>query len=167
MKRAAMYPGSFDPITNGHIDIIQRSLKIFDKVTVLVAENPRKQRGGLFTVEERISLIEQVFAKEPRVKADQWDGLVMDYARQQEINVMIRGLRAVGDFENEFLMASMNRDLNSQVETVFMVTGRDWFFVSSSILKEVSGLGGDVQRYVPKPVWRALQQKRKSWKANE
>jgi pantetheine-phosphate adenylyltransferase len=160
MKRKAMYAGSFDPITNGHVDIIRRSLRIFDEVTVVVAENPRKLKTTLFSVEERMALIRKVFPREKKVRVDFCQGLVMDFARDHGITAMIRGLRAVGDFENEFMMASMNRGLNPKVETVFMVTGRDWFFVSSSILKEVMSFGGDVAEYVPKVVEEALRAKR-------
>lgn len=155
-----MYAGSFDPITNGHVDIIRRALHLFDEVTVVVAENPRKVKTSWFTVDERIALIRKVFPREKRIRVDFCDGLVMDFARKHGITAMIRGLRAVGDFENEFMMASMNRGLNAKVETVFMVTGRDWFFVSSSILKEVMSFGGDVSEYVPRVVEEALRGKK-------
>lgn len=154
-----MYPGSFNPITNGHVDIIRRSLKLFDEVVIVIAENPRKAKDDFFSVAERMALIRKVFAKEKRIRVDSCTGLVMEYARAHGITAMIRGLRATGDFENEFTMASMNRDLNPNVETVLMVTGRDWFFVSSSILKEIIGYGGNVRNYVPKVVMDAIRAK--------
>lgn len=161
MKRIAMYPGSFDPITNGHVDIIERGLKAFDEIAVVIATNPRKQdsASALFSVAERVQLIEEVFANEPRITVDVSTGLIMDYAREKQICAVLRGLRAAGDFENEFMMASMNRGLNPDVDTFFMVTGHDWFFISSSILKEVFQFGGSVAEYVPEPVLRALSQK--------
>ena len=159
MKRKAMYPGSFDPLTNGHVDIIRRALRLFDEVTIVIAGNPRKMQEAMFSVEERMELIRKVFPKEKRIKVDAWGGLVMTYARKHGITAMIRGLRATGDFENEFTMASMNRDLNPSVETVLMVTGRDWFFISSSTIKEVYAYGGDVKNYVPKPVIDAIRKK--------
>lgn len=160
MTRTAIYAGSFDPITNGHVDIVRRSLNVFDEVVVLIAENPRKMSGRWFSVEDREELIRRVFASERRVRVDVCTGLVMDYARKHKISAMVRGLRAAGDFENEFMMASINRDLNPDVETVFMITSRDWFFVSSSLLKEVVTFGGDVSAYVPRVVAKALEKKR-------
>lgn len=161
MKRRAIYPGSFDPITNGHIDIIRRGLNVFDEVVVVVAMNLRKssEKSGWFSPEERIELIRKVFAREKRVKVDLCDGLIMDYARKNKVNAVLRGLRAASDFESEFMMAAINRELNEKVETVFMVTGKNLFFVSSTVLKEVAAFGGDIQPYVPQPVWQALKRK--------
>ena len=156
----ALYPGSFDPFTNGHVDIVQRSLKIFDEIIVVVAGNFKKKES-YFSMEERKDLISQVFKNEDRVKIDSCDGLIMDYAREKNAGVMIRGLRAVGDFENEFIMASMNQGLNQEVETFFMITSRDWYFLSSSVLKEVIGYGGDISSYVPEPVLKAINLKGK------
>ena len=156
----ALYPGSFDPFTNGHVDIVQRSLKIFDKTIVVVAGNLRKKES-YFSVEERKDLISQVFKNEERVEVDSCDDLIMNYAREKNAKVMIRGLRAVGDFENEFIMASMNQGLNKEVETFFMVTSRDWYFLSSSVLKEVISYGGDISSYVPEPVMKAINLKGK------
>lgn len=162
MKRVAMYPGSFDPITNGHVDIIDRGLKAFDEIVVVVATNPRKQesKSSLFSIDERVALIQDVFKDEPRIRVDISTGLIMDYARDNGICAVLRGLRAAGDFENEFMMASMNRGLNPEVDTFFMVTGHDWFFISSSILKEVFQFGGSVAEYVPPAVLEALEKKR-------
>lgn len=163
MKRRAIYPGSFDPITNGHIDIIQRSLRVFDEVVVVVAMNLRKAsaKNGWFSSEERIALIEEVFKNEPRVRVDLCTGLIMDYARDHKVSAVLRGLRAASDFESEFMMAAINRELNEDVETVFMMTGKNLFFVSSTVLKEVAAFGGSIRPYVPPPVWRAVKQKLK------
>jgi pantetheine-phosphate adenylyltransferase len=163
MKRRAIYPGSFDPITNGHIDIIQRSLKVFDEVVVVVAMNLRKssQKSSWFTLEERIALIREVFKDERRVKVDFCDGLTMDYARKNKVQAVLRGLRAASDFESEFMMAAINRELNESVETVFMMTGKNLFFVSSTVLKEVAAFGGSIKPYVPNAVWRAVKEKLK------
>jgi pantetheine-phosphate adenylyltransferase len=161
MKRRAIYPGSFDPITNGHIDIIRRGLNIFDEVVVVVAMNLRKtsQKNGWFSPEERIALIEEVFKGEKRVRVDLCDGLIMNYARKNKVSAVLRGLRAASDFESEFMMAAINRELNNKVETVFMMTGKNLFFVSSTVLKEVAAFGGDIKAYVPGPVWKAVKQK--------
>lgn len=163
MKRRAIYPGSFDPITNGHIDIIRRSLNVFDEVTVVVATNLRKasQKGSWFSPQERIELIQKVFKGERRVSADLCDGLIMDYAREHKVSAVLRGLRAASDFESEFMMAAINRELNPSVETFFMMTGKNLFFVSSTVLKEVAAFGGSIRPYVPKPVWDAMKVKLK------
>lgn len=163
MKTRAIYPGSFDPITNGHIDIIRRSLKVFDEVVIVVAMNLRKssQKGSWFSPEERIALIREVFKNEKRVKADLCDGLIMDYARKNKVDAVLRGLRAASDFESEFMMAAINRELNENVETFFMMTGKNLFFVSSTVLKEVAAFGGSIRPYVPIPVWAAVKKKLK------
>ena len=158
-KTIALYPGSFDPITNGHMDIIQRSLKIFDEITVLIAGNQRKEKS-YFSLGERKKMISQVFQKEKRVRVDICNGLLMDYAHKKKASVIIRGLRATGDFENEFIMTSMNQALNKEVETFFMITSRDWYFLSSSILKEVIGYGGNISAYVPNIVLKAIKKKK-------
>lgn len=161
MIRRAIYPGSFDPITNGHIDIIERSLKVFDEVRVVVAVNLRKttSKSWWFTPEERIELVRSAFKGEKRVTADLCDGLIMDYARQHKFDAVLRGLRAASDFESEFMMAAINRELNDEVETYFMMTGKNLFFVSSTVLKEVASFGGDIGPYVPKPVLAAVKKK--------
>lgn len=164
MKRRAIYPGSFDPITNGHVDIIRRGLNLFDEVVVVVAVNLRKSssKSGWFTPEERIALVRETFKDEKRVKVDFCTGLIMEYARENQVSAVLRGLRAASDFESEFMMAAINKELNEEVETVFMMTGKNLFFVSSTVLKEVAAFGGDVQAYVPAPVWRAVTKKLQS-----
>lgn len=148
MRRLALYPGSFDPITNGHIDIVRRSLLVFDQVLVAVACNMRKV--PTFTAEERVEMIRETFAAEgDRVLVDTFQGLLVDYARQQGIRTVLRGLRAVSDFEFEFQMASMNRRLTTEVDYIFMMTSEEYFYVSSSLVREVALNGGDVTGLVP------------------
>lgn len=163
MKRRAIYPGSFDPITNGHVDIIRRSLKVFDEVIVVIAMNLRKssQKSGWFSPEERMDLVREVFKNEKRVRVEICEGLIMDYARKNKVSAVLRGLRAASDFESEFMMAAINRELNNDVETFFMMTGKNLFFVSSTVLKEVAAFGGSIQSYVPRPVWLAVKKKLK------
>jgi pantetheine-phosphate adenylyltransferase len=157
MGKTAIYPGSFDPITNGHLDLIERGLKIFDEIIVAIAVNPIKQ--PLFTIEERVDLIRQVLDDHPRVKIDHFTGLLVDYVRQQNTNVILRGLRAVSDFDYEFQLALMNRRLAPEIETVFLMTSLKWVFLSSSILKEAVSLGGVVEDIVPPVVFRHLRDK--------
>jgi pantetheine-phosphate adenylyltransferase len=145
----AVYPGSFDPITNGHVDIVRRSLQVFDRVIVAVAFNVNKD-SAWFTPEERVAMIEETFRSEgDRVKADAFSGLLVDYVVARGANVIIRGLRAVADFEYEFQMTMMNRHLRSQVETIFMMTGETHFYTTSRLVKEVAGLGGNVGGLLP------------------
>jgi len=152
VKRIAVYPGSFDPITHGHIDIIRRSLAVFDQVVVGVAFNPHKDLAW-FTPKERVAMIREVFAKEgDRVVADAFSGLLVDYAVSKGAACIVRGLRAVADFEYEFQMTMMNRHLQPQVETIFMMTGETHFYTSSRLVKEVAGLGGNVAGLVPDQV---------------
>ena len=153
----AIYPGSFDPITNGHLDILDRTLKLFKEVTIVVAGTDRK--NPLFTVEERVKLIQEVTGDRKGVKVDQWPGLVMDYAREHKVNAVVRGLRAASDFEYEFMMATMNKEINEEVETLFMMTAQNLYFVSSSMIKELFLYGGDISNYVPKVVARRLAEK--------
>ena len=155
----AVYPGSFDPITNGHVDILRRSLKIFDRVVVALAENVRKT--PLFTLRERQTLIADALGGEPRLEVDAFQGLLADYCRKRGAGVVIRGLRAIADFEYEFQLAHMNRRLAPDVETLFLMTGEESFYVSSSLVKEVALMGGDVSRMVPPGVAAALTEKRK------
>lgn len=153
----AIYPGSFDPITNGHLDILERSLRVFSEVTLVVAGSGVKD--PLFTPEERVALILEVTHGNKNIKADLWPGLIMDYARERKMKAVVRGLRAASDFEYEFMMASMNKRLNPEVETFFMMTSQDLYFVSSSMVKELFRYGGDISAYVPKLVMSRLKDK--------
>ena len=155
----AVYPGTFDPITNGHVDILRRSLKIFDRVVVALAENIRKT--PLFTLAERRAMIAEALGRDPRLEVDAFQGLLAEYCRRRGATVVIRGLRALADFEYEFQLAHMNRRLAPDVETMFLMTGEDSFYVSSSLVKEVALMGGDVSRMVPPNVAAALAEKRK------
>jgi len=155
----AVYPGTFDPLTNGHVDILRRSLKIFDRVVVALAENVRK--APLFTIDERRKLIGDALAQDKRLEIDAFQGLLADYCRRRGASVVIRGLRALADFEYEFQSAHMNRRLAPDVETLFLMTGEESFYVSSSLVKEVALMGGDVSGLVPAGVAAALAAKRK------
>jgi pantetheine-phosphate adenylyltransferase len=155
----AVYPGTFDPITNGHVDILRRSLKIFDHVVVALAENIRKT--PLFTLAERRVMIADALERDPRLEVDAFQGLLAEYCRRRGATVVIRGLRALADFEYEFQSAHMNRRLAPDVETMFLMTSEDSFYVSSSLVKEVALMGGDVSRLVPQNVAEALAEKRK------
>jgi len=156
-RKIAVYPGSFDPITFGHLDIIDRGLKIFDEVIIAVAANSTK--SALFTIGERIDLINKVLADNERVRVDTFDGLLIDYVLSQKATVIIRGLRAVSDFEYEFQIAQMNRSISQDVETLFMMTSVPYSYLSSSIVKEVSSLNGPVDGLVPAVVKEALDAK--------
>lgn len=153
----AIYPGSFDPITNGHVDIIDRGLRIFDRIVVAVLKNPKK--AALFTTKERVRMIQDLFASKKEVEVRAFDGLLVDFARAQRTNVVIRGLRAISDFEYEFQMALMNRSLAPDIETFFMMPSVNYSFLSSNLVREVAGLGGSVEGLVPGPVARRLRQK--------
>lgn len=155
--KIAVYPGSFDPVTYGHLDIIDRALKIFDGVIVAVAKNSEK--NALFTVPERIKLLSEILEERPQAKVDTFEGLLVDYVRQCEATVIIRGLRAVSDFEFEFQLAQMNRTITREVETLFMMTSVPYSYLSSSIVKEVSSLNGPVDKLVPPLVKSALDAK--------
>jgi pantetheine-phosphate adenylyltransferase len=158
-KRTAIYPGSFDPLTNGHVAIIQRGLKVFDRLVVAVANNPEKR--PMFTAAEREAMIAEALGEDPRVDVDSFDGLLVDYARRKGVHTVLRGLRAVSDFEYEFQIANMNRHLLPDVETVFVMTGEDYFFVSARLVREVATFGGDVSAFVPPNVLDALRRKLK------
>lgn len=153
----AIYPGSFDPITNGHVSIIRSGLVAFDKLVVAILRNPKK--SSLFTVEERVEMISEEFDGEQNIEVDSFDGLLVDYCRRKNVRVVLRGLRAVADFEYELQMANMNRHLNEEVETVFIMANDAYFYVSSNIVKEAATLGGDVSQLVPPSVARRLSTK--------
>ncbi|WP_251635316.1 pantetheine-phosphate adenylyltransferase [Sporosarcina sp. NCCP-2716] len=157
MGKVAVVPGSFDPLTNGHLDIIKRAIKIFDEVHVAVMHNSSKK--PLFSVEERQQLIAQATAEYPTVKIDSSSGLLIDYAKSINAHAIVRGLRAVSDFEYEMQITSMNRFLDEEIETFFVMTKNQYSFLSSSIVKEVAKYGGDVSALVPEAVERALRKK--------
>ncbi len=157
MTRIAVYPGTFDPITNGHLDILRRSLKIFDRVIVAIGENLRKT--PLFTVDERFGFIRDGLGDVSRVEFDTFSGLLVDFVRRRGATTIVRGLRALADFEYEFQFAHMNRRLAPGVDTMFLMTAEEHFYVSSSLVKEVAGFGGDVAGLVPAAVQHALEQK--------
>jgi pantetheine-phosphate adenylyltransferase len=157
MPRTAIYPGSFDPLTNGHLAIIQRGLNVFDRLIVAVANNPQKK--PLFSVDERKALIRGAVGDDPRVEVDSFDALLVDYVRKKGVHTVIRGLRAVSDFEYEFQLANMNRKLLPDFEAVFVMTGEDYFFVSAQLVREVATFGGDVSGLVPANVAEALARK--------
>jgi len=153
----AIYPGSFDPITNGHIELIFRGLEVFDRLVVAVAHNPRKE--PMFTTEERTRLIREALPERPDLEVDCFEGLLVDYAARRHARVILRGLRAVADFESEFQMANMNKKINPAVETLFMMTGEKYFFLSSQNVREVATFGGPVDDLVPPNVAKALREK--------
>ncbi|MCH8812100.1 MAG: pantetheine-phosphate adenylyltransferase [Gemmatimonadetes bacterium] len=154
----AIYPGSFDPITKGHEDVARRSLVIADRVLVAVARTASPAKSELFGVEERLEMVEEVFRDDDGIEACQFEGLLVDFAREVGAQFVIRGLRAVSDFEYEFQMAQMNRELWSGAETVFLTPDQKYSFLSASLVREVSRLGGDVSRFVSEPVLRRLRQ---------
>jgi pantetheine-phosphate adenylyltransferase len=154
----AIYPGSFDPITRGHLDILDRALELYDEVRIVVAGSGKKT--PLFTPDERVELIREVVKDRPGVTVDRWPGLIMEYAKKEKFRVVIRGLRAASDFEYEFMMASMNKHICADVETMFMMTSQDLYFVSSSMIKELFLYGGDISSYVPAEVIKRLESKK-------
>jgi len=153
----ALYPGSFDPLTNGHVDIIERGARIFDLIVVAILVNAEK--SPLFTTQERVEIVREVFKDRPNVEVDTFNGLLVDYAERREAQVIVRGLRAVSDFETEFQMALMNRRLNPRLETVFMMPAEQYSYISSRLIKEVFSLGGRVSGLVPDMVERRLREK--------
>lgn len=160
--RIALYPGSFDPLTNGHVDIIQRGARIFDKIIVAILVNAEK--APLFTENERVSMIKEVFKDNTHVQVETFNGLLVDYAQRKNANVLVRGLRAVSDFEYEFQMALMNRHLSPSLETVFMMPAEKYTYISSRLIKEVFTLGGEITGLVPPNVEEKLRAKQKAKK---
>jgi len=158
MQKIAVYPGSFDPITNGHVDLINRGARMFDELIVLVGYNPNKPTF-LFSVEERMEMIREVVKNQDTVRVDSSPGLLVDYAASVGANVIVRGLRALSDFEYEFPLALINRRLNRDVETVFLMSGFKWLYTSSQIIKEAASLGGSVKGLVPESVNKKLLEK--------
>jgi len=157
MGTVAIYPGSFDPVTNGHLDILKRGLKLFDKIVVAILHNPEKR--ALFTVDERRAMLAESTNGLRNVEVDTFEGLLVDYAARRKANAILRGMRAVSDFEYEFQMALMNRRLNREVQTVFLMTGLRWIFTSSSIIKEAARFGGNIEGMVPPLVLQKLKEK--------
>lgn len=157
MKRIAIYPGTFDPVTNGHVDIAKRGLKLFDRIIVAILNNPVKKT--LFSVEERVEMLEESFKNFPDIEIDTFEGLLVEYAARRKSRAVLRGMRAVSDFEYEFQLALMNRRLNREVQTVFLMTGLRWIFTSSSIIKEAASFGGDIDGMVPPFVHQKLKEK--------
>lgn len=157
MQRSAIYPGSFDPVTKGHVDILERGLKLFDKIIVTILHNPSKV--SLFTVQERIDMLEESLKNFSNIEIAHYNGLLVDYAVQRKVNAILRGMRAVSDFEYEFQLALMNRKLNREIQTVFLMTSLRWIYTSSSIIKEAARFGGDVSDMVPPIVNKKLKEK--------
>lgn len=155
--RTAIYPGSFDPLTNGHLDVIKRATDIFDRVIVAVLHNPGKK--ALFSPGERVEMIRESLNGNGQIEVDTFDGLLVEYARIKQAVAVIRGMRAISDFESEFQMALMNRKLNKDVQSVFLMTGLRWIFTSSSIIKEAAQFGGDISDMVPEPVHAKMMEK--------
>jgi len=157
MKRIAIYPGSFDPVTNGHLDIVRRGTALFDEIIVAILHNPSKT--ALFTIDERLDMLKETMKDIPGVSFDTFGGLLVDYACKRGAQAILRGMRAVSDFEYEFQLALMNRKLNREIQTVFLMTGLRWIFTSSSIIKEAAQFGGDVSELVPPLVNRKIIEK--------
>ncbi len=157
MSTLAIYPGSFDPLTNGHVDIIERGVHLFDRIVVAILINADK--APLFSVDERVEIAREVFRRFPNVEVDTFDGLLVDYVQRRNAQVIVRGLRAVSDFEYEFQMALMNRRLNHSIETVFMMPAEQYTYISSRMIKEVFSLGGQVHGLVPDLVEEGLRRK--------
>ena len=157
MQRVAIYPGSFDPVTNGHIDIVERGLRIFDKIVVAILHNPNKK--ALFTIEERMEMLQDCLKEFSNVEVDTFDGLLVDYACKRKAQAILRGLRALSDFDYEFQMALMNRRMNREIQTVFLMTGLRWIFTSSSIIREAARFGGNVNGMVPPLVCKKLKER--------
>ncbi|MCM8772902.1 MAG: pantetheine-phosphate adenylyltransferase [Candidatus Omnitrophica bacterium] len=157
MKKIGVYPGTFDPITYGHIDVVERSLKILDETIIAVSGFPRKD--FLFSVEERVELIKEVFKNNKRIKVESFDGLLVEYLKKKNIKIVIRGLRAISDFDYEFQMVLTNRKLDKDIETIFLMPREEFFYISSSMVKEIAKLNGPLSCFVPKNVEEALRKK--------
>jgi len=157
MEKAAIYPGSFDPLTNGHVDVLQRALGIFDTVIVAVIKNPSKQT--LFSAEERTAMIKEAFPDDSRLVVDSFSGLLVNYAGKKNIHTIIRGLRAVSDFEYEFQMALMNRRLNPDIKSVYLMTSPEFTYLSSSLIKEIYSMGGSAEGLLPPSVEKRIKEK--------
>ena len=155
----AIYPGSFDPMTKGHEDIARRTLRVADRLIIAVAYTATQQKQKLFTVEERVTVINEVFASDERVEAQAFEGLLVDFARDVGSRLVVRGLRAISDFEYEMQMAQMNQELSPEIETIFFVPEVEYSFLSSSLVRQVASLGGDVARFVSPPVLARLREK--------
>lgn len=158
-KTSALYAGTFDPFTNGHEDIVNRASGVFDEITILIAVSPSKK--PLFTKEERVAMLKEHFKDNKNIFIDTWDGLIVDYAKEKGIGNLIRGLRPTGDFESEFQMAAMNTKLHPEIETYFLMTAGEHYFISSTLVREVYGHGGDIIPFVPGTVGKYLNKKRK------
>lgn len=155
--RKVLYPGTFDPITNGHIDLVTRALKLFDEVVIAVAFAHHKK--PIFDFDERVALVEQYFGNNPKVSVVGFEGLLVEFAKEQGVSAVLRGLRAVSDFEYEFGLANMNRSLDDDFEAVFLTPSQEYSFISSTLVREVAKLGGDVSKFVPESVLIAFEQK--------
>jgi pantetheine-phosphate adenylyltransferase len=158
-KKRALYAGTFDPFTNGHLDIVNRALKIFDELIIVVAVSPTKH--PFMPTEMRVNLLQELFSHEPKIIVESWSGLVVEYARQNKIGSIVRGLRPTGDFEIEFQMASMNRKINPDCDTVFLMTSEKLYYISSSLVKEVYNHNGDISSFVPPLVYDQLEKLKK------
>lgn len=152
---SALYAGTFDVFTNGHYDIVERALRIFDELTILIAIPPKKK--SLLSKEVRMEMLHELYGREPRIRIEFWSGLIVDYAKENGIQSIVRGLRPTGDFEIEYQMASMNRQLHADVDTVFLMAGKDNYYISSSLVKEVLSHGGDITKFVPKEIGKRLE----------
>jgi pantetheine-phosphate adenylyltransferase len=157
MEKIAIYPGSFDPITNGHLSILRRALTIFDSITIAIAERPRKTT--LFSLEERMEMIRESIKNDNKVFVESFSGLLVDYVVSKNTNIILRGMRALSDFEYEFQMSLMNRKLNKNIQTIFMMTDYKWFYTSSTIIKEAASYGGTIKGLVPDIVCQKLKEK--------
>lgn len=157
MKNIAVYAGTFDPITFGHVDVLERAARLFDKIIVAIAASPRK--APLFSLEERVKLAAEVLGRFPQVEVVGFDSLLLDFAREHQANVILRGLRTVTDFDYEFQLASMNRHLNPAIESLFLMPSEKYMYISSSLVREIASLGGDVKAFVPEQVVAMLAKK--------